>query len=86
MKKLEDLRKEIDEIDRELVSAFQQRMDLQVEIAQLKKREDLPVESKSREEEILKKWEEKKYFSEIKTLYETIFTISKDFQKNKKRD
>ena len=86
MKKLNILRKEIDKIDEKLVNTFTKRMNLQKEIAKIKEKENIPTESKSREKEILEKWNSYEYSKELQSLYERIFEISKEFQEQLKKD
>ncbi len=79
-----EARNEIDKIDSELVKLFEKRMKLSAEIAEEKKRKNLPVSDKKREEEIIKKigeksTEETKKYTE--NLYRKIFELSKDYQK-----
>lgn len=86
MKNLKILRKEIDKIDKELANTFTKRMNLQKEIAKIKEKENIPTESSSREQEILKKWNSYKYSKELQALYKKIFEISKEFQEQFKKD
>ena len=51
---LTDYRKRMDEIDRGIVDLFQQRMDLSIEIAQYKKKNNLPIHDSAREQQKLK--------------------------------
>lgn len=50
---LDDLRKEIDDIDKEMKSLFLKRMEIVKQIALIKKEKSLPVFQKSREEEMI---------------------------------
>lgn len=50
---LDDLRKEIDDIDNEMKSLFIKRMEIVKQIALIKKEKSLPVFQKSREEEMI---------------------------------
>ena len=80
---IEDYRKRIDEIDGEILSKLEERMRIVGEIAELKKREDLPVEDKSREEALLKKIEEmsgEDYSEYNQRVFERILEESKKFQ------
>ncbi len=52
---LNDRRKEIDEVDGQLLSLFKRRMEISLEIARLKEREGLPTRDPRREEQILEK-------------------------------
>lgn len=79
-----EARNEIDRIDSELAELFEKRMKLSAEIAEEKKKKNLPVYDSKREEEIIKKIGEKsseeirKYTAD---LYGKIFELSKDYQK-----
>ena len=53
MNELENLRKQIDEIDAELLPLFLKRMDCSAAIAKYKKANNLPVLDRVREKEIL---------------------------------
>ncbi|MEO2065570.1 MAG: prephenate dehydratase [Desulfurobacteriaceae bacterium] len=58
MKRLETLRKEIDQIDREILSLLNRRAELAKEVGQIKKKEGLPFYVPGREAKILSKLEE----------------------------
>lgn len=82
--KLTEYRKEIDEIDAELIKLFEGRMAVSEKIGQYKKDNGLPVLDKKREEEKLEAivssvGEEMKPY--IKELFSTIFSLSRDKQK-----
>ena len=55
MNELEQCRKEIDEIDRELLTLFERRMDVAVRVANYKKENNLPIYDEERESKIIKK-------------------------------
>lgn len=55
MSRHEELRKEIDEIDRELMRLFEKRMQVSEEIAQYKYSRDIAVFDSSREKEVIAK-------------------------------
>lgn len=82
--KIEDCRKEIDGIDREIVDAFIRRMEASRRISEIKKSEKLPVLDEKREKEVLAracsmaKDEYKRYVEE---LYVKIMELSKDLQR-----
>lgn len=81
---LQDYRKRIDEIDRELVCLFCQRMKTVGKIAEYKNKNGLPVLDAAREEALLEKIKElsDEEFSEYtRELYESILRISKEYQK-----
>ncbi|WP_346871442.1 chorismate mutase [Clostridium sp. UBA5119] len=55
MNEIEQCRKEIDEIDKELVNLFERRMDVAIRVANYKKENDLPIYDEERESKIIKK-------------------------------
>ena len=55
MKSLNELRKNIDEIDREIIELFEKRMDVAREIGRYKKQHDLPVFDPEREKKLIEK-------------------------------
>ena len=80
---LEELRKEIDGVDRELVELFKKRMGLSASVAEYKKENGLPVLDASRERALLSKiaqlsGEEFEEYSRV--LYATIFDLSRAYQ------
>ena len=86
---LEDLRTEIDSIDRELVSLFIRRMNCAAEVAKYKKENNLPVLDASRERALLKKvsdlsGEELEEYT--RTLYSTILSLSRSYQHKAKNE
>lgn len=55
MNELEQCRKEIDEIDKELINLFERRMDVAIRVANFKKENDLPIYDEERESKVIKK-------------------------------
>lgn len=51
---MEQLRKEIDDIDRKIIELLAKRFSIAKEIAKLKKDQNLPIQDKEREEEVIK--------------------------------
>lgn len=82
--RIDDLRKEIDAIDQELVLLFCKRMEVSSRIADYKREHNLPVYHPGREKEVLQKVAEpagselKEY---VQALYKEIFQLSKRYQK-----
>lgn len=76
-------RQKIDDIDLKIAELFDERMALSEEIGKYKKENNLPLSDKNREEEIKnrlkKRYPDRK--DEIDGLYETIFYLSKEAQK-----
>ena len=80
---LNELRNQIDEIDRELVSLFIRRMSCSSEVAEYKRRNALPVLDKEREIKLLEKIAElsgKEFEEYTAELYKTILSLSRDYQ------
>lgn len=55
MNEIEQCRKEIDEIDKELINLFERRMDVAIRLANYKKENDLPIYDEERESKVIKK-------------------------------
>lgn len=85
MKKLNDLRLEINQIDLQLKNLFLKRLDVAKQIGEFKKDNQLPIFDKERELEIINKANSDLKDSEYKKLYieflETIMKLSKEVQK-----
>jgi chorismate mutase/prephenate dehydratase len=79
---LSKLRDGIDDIDRQLLDLFSNRMDLCNMVADLKMRGDLPVADENREAEILAAAESRcpEYREEALALMRVIIGLSKDLQ------
>ena len=80
---LNEIRKEIDAIDDQLVRLFCQRMDCSRRVAEYKKANNLPVYVPAREQAILEKLEAKAgpdFGPSVRALYGHIFEISRSFQ------
>lgn len=79
---LEEIRKEIDQIDKQLLSLFQSRMDCARQVAQVKARDHLPVLNTGREQEILDRVEQEggEYGGAAKILFATLMDVSRALQ------
>ncbi len=79
---LEEIRKQIDQIDSQLLPLFIARMHCAEQVAQIKAEQHLPVLNAGREEEILESISEKAegFGGEAKVLYSTIMGISRALQ------
>ena len=83
---MEELRQEIDSIDRELVRLFCARMDVSKKIAGYKREHGLPIYVPQRELAVLNKVAAlagEEYAPYTKELYETIFRLSRACQGEK---
>ena len=80
---IQDLRKEIDAIDDELVRLFVKRMGISAQVAEYKKAHQLPIFVPAREREILKDVAEKagaELGDYTRVLYSMIFELSRSYQ------
>ena len=80
---LETLRKEIDTLDRELVSLFLKRMNCSAQVAAYKRENNLPVFDPARERALLSRLSElagEENEEDIRTLYATILDLSRSRQ------
>lgn len=82
---LNAIRKEIDSIDRELVSLLKERMECSLKVADFKKKSDLLIEHPEREKEILEKVSDlgETFGEEISSVYLEILGASKRVQRQK---
>lgn len=84
MNKLEEARKEINEIDRQLVALFEARMRAVVEVASYKKENNLPIFDEAREqivkENCLNLLSDKELKSYYAIVLDAILKASKDYQ------
>lgn len=81
--KLEEIRNEIDSIDKELVSLFIRRMNCSAQVAEYKKENNLPVLDASRERVLLNKISDlsgEEFEEYSRTLYSTILSLSRSYQ------
>lgn len=88
MKEIEDLRKEIDLIDREMASMFSKRMDLVKEIGNLKKKNNIKIRDLEREKQVISvnsMYVKDGYQSYYHKLIRTIMTLGKKIQEKDKR-
>lgn len=82
---LEELRREIDRADRELIPLLCRRMDLSGQAADLKKALDLPVYHPAREAEILSRAEEAagEYGPYLRQIYAAVLEASRALQRDR---
>lgn len=81
--KLDELRNEIDGVDKEIVSLFIKRMNCASKIAEYKKENGLPILDASRERALLNKISDmsgEEFEEYTRTLYSTIFDLSRSYQ------
>lgn len=83
MEKLECLRNKIDKIDKKLLNLMIKRFDLIDQVADVKKKNNLPVFVPGREDEILESIASKAdphYNTYVKDLFSRILDVSKRYQ------
>lgn len=81
--KLDEIRKEIDNVDEELVALYKKRMMLSAEVAEYKKNNNMPILDSSRERALLAKISEmsgSEFEEYSRTLYSTILDLSRSYQ------
>lgn len=79
MDALETIRKQIDAIDKQLMSLLDARMTLSKEVGLIK--QGVGIEARDREEQILGKANQFEMSSAIQEVYESIFRVSKGLQR-----
>lgn len=84
MKELEDIRRELDAVDRDMVRLFEQRMGLAGQVAAYKLAHGLPVLDRSREEQVLASrtamLKDPQLAESVRALYEEIMRLSRQEQ------
>ena len=88
MKEIDELRKEIDLIDREMASLFSKRMDLVKEIGSLKRKNNIKIRDLDREKQVISvnsMYVKDGYQSYYHRLIKTIMDIGKKIQEKDKR-
>ncbi|MEE0928046.1 MAG: prephenate dehydratase domain-containing protein [Acutalibacteraceae bacterium] len=80
--KLDDIRIEIDKIDKQLVPLLKERMNCSIKVAEIKKAEGLPIYHPGREQAILDKVNDMggEFGSYISAIYREIMGVSKEAQ------
>lgn len=81
---LNELRNKIDGIDKELVKLFEERMETAAEVGRFKQENGVPVFNRQREREIINNVTASvpdELQSYTKTLYQTLFELSRSYQK-----
>ncbi len=84
MRSLEECRQQLDEVDRDIVRLFEQRMMVARDVARYKIAHDLPVLDQSREEMVLASrvsmLKDGHFAGSVRTLYECIMALSRQEQ------
>ena len=85
MDELQDLRREIDAIDRELVELFRRRMDVTARVGEYKRARGVPVLDQERERQVLQNKGElagEELRPAVITLFQTIMALSRRQQRD----
>ena len=80
---IQEIRTQIDDIDEQMITLMVKRMNMAVEVAEYKKRNNLPVLDRNREREILSHVAQlagEGYEGYAKILFSTLFDLSKSYQ------
>ena len=82
--KLEEVRKEIDQIDEQMLNLFLRRMDAAAQVARIKAQTGQPIYNQRREQEILDEVTKKAgaYAAPAKILFQTMMDVSRALQHN----
>ena len=82
---LDKQRAEIDAIDREIVSLFERRMQVVMDVARIKKENGMAIFDAGREKEVIAKVQsyltDEGLKEELREVYETLMKVSKGYQK-----
>lgn len=85
MSELQNYRDEIDQIDQELTRLVESRFNVVKKVGQYKKEHHLPVLDAAREEDVIKRNQDrlknKEYSKDIASFYELLMQVTKDMQK-----
>ncbi len=82
MRKLDEIRKEINEIDEQLVELFVRRMNCSKDVAEYKTANNIPILNEARENEVLDRVgaQSGEYGSYTRQLFVEIMRLSRDLQ------
>jgi chorismate mutase/prephenate dehydratase len=84
MGKLDKLRNEIDDIDKKLIELFEKRMEIVLEVAEYKKKNNIPILNREREHEVINKnvsyLRDKRMQKETQEFFESLMSISRKYQ------
>ena len=90
MKDLQDIRKELDGLDRDMVALFEKRMTLARDVAAYKMEVGMPVLDRSREEQVLASrvamLQDSDWEKDDRELYECIMALSRREQETMLRE
>lgn len=75
MERLHELRKEIDEIDKQTIELLEKRVRIVKEIGEIKRELNLPIRDEKREEEVLRR------AGKFREVFEKIVEVCRDVQR-----
>ena len=80
---LQDIRRQLDEIDDQMIVLFSRRMHLVQDVAAYKKEKGLPILDAGRENAIMERLSQKaggELAPYVRRLYQALFTLSREYQ------
>ena len=84
MESLEDLRLEIDKIDKNIVELFEKRMHIAAKLGEIKKEQNLPILSAEREKDVRRKnmdhLDDQELIPYLEDFYKKVMDISREYQ------
>ncbi|EES49803.1 prephenate dehydratase [Clostridium botulinum] len=87
---LDQYRNSIDEIDKKITELFEQRMDVVLKVGEYKKKNNLPIFNKNREDDVIKKnlgyLKNQDYIEETEKFFEKLMEISRQLQSRKMKE
>ncbi|GAA0076852.1 prephenate dehydratase [Clostridium sp. CTA-5] len=90
MEGLDDYRKSIDEIDKEIIELFEKRMDVVLKVGEYKKKNNLPIFNKQREDQVIEKnlkhLKNKDYLEETRNFFNRLMKTSRELQARKMKE
>ena len=86
MENLDELRKEIDEIDTKLVECFERRMDIVTRVAEYKRQMGMNTYDPDREKRVIEKNSAKLSNQNLKMYFEDFMQYTMDISKNYQND
>ena len=81
MATLEQLRKDINDLDQQLMELLNRRFDISLAVGALKEQQNLPVYDETREQLIFDKTASFSHSPQLKEVYKTIMEQSKELQR-----
>lgn len=86
MSELDEYRKQIDSIDKELIELFEKRMNIAIKVGEYKRKNNLPIFNGKREEEVIEKnvrnLNNSNYSDITRRFFENIMELSRSIQQN----